>query len=227
MSNKILNDEPRSIGIMYKPDMARANIEERKWMTRRLRGLQLINADPDRWHLWQPSISEASGEWAFSTNALQGEKGEVVRIRCPYGRAGDRMWQREGCWERPHRTRRMLREGADTWPPYLYDADGLEAVREDLARWGFKRRTALYMPRSACRFERPITRIRCERIQSIAFDDCCIECGAPLQWTGDGPEPYKRNMRASFQTRWLEINDRESWSKNFWVWVIEYKARPM
>ena len=234
----------KQIGILFQPEMVRANIAGRKCQTRRLRKLELVNADPDRWHLWQPRISEETGEWAFSTNAQQGEKGEIVRIKCPYGKVGDMMWQREtfcletnfniddesvypppfndgrpvnrvvdhpvdgDYWEQPHY------KATDPTPELCFD--GFE---EPGVRWT----PSIHMPRWASRFVRPITRIRCERVQSISSEDCLAEGIAYEDCDpGNAHQYWREEAYSKYRELWCTINGAESWERNPWVWIVEY-----
>ena len=234
----------KQIGILFQPEMARANVEGRKWMTRRLRKLQQINADPDKWHLWQPRISEETGEWAFTTNAQQGEKGEIVRIKCPYGKAGDMMWQREtfvleSNWNidseenypPPFSDGRPINRivddplWGDWWEQAHYKATDPEpelsiaGLEEPGVRW----KPSIHMPRWASRFVRPIVRIRCERIQSISPDDCLAEGIAYETCDPQGAHQYWREEAyRQYCELWHAINGAESWERNYWVWVVEY-----
>lgn len=95
---------------------------------------------------------------------------------CPYGQPGDKLWVRENGWERPERTPKMMREGADTWEPYYFDAAGLLwHDAEDFKAWGFKRRPSIHMPRWASRITLEITDVRVERLQDISEADAIAE----------------------------------------------------
>lgn len=139
-----------------------------------------------------------------------------VRTRCPYGQLGDRLWVRESGWERPERTPRMMREGADTWPRFAYAADDWsDEDRADFKRWGFKPRPSIHMPRWASRITLGITAVRVERLQIISEADARLEgvkCGI------DCPD-----HRIAFGRLWEQINGAGSWVANPWVWVIEFK----
>lgn len=159
---------------------------------------------------------------------------------CPYGKIGDQLWVRENGWERPERTRQMMREGADTWKPYYYDADGLnEHDVDDFKSWGFKRRPSIHMPRWASRIQLEITNIRVERLQDISRADAIAEgikrSGLTINGISEGDHFYDYEMKtedmcewftnpiASFQSLWHSINGPDSWTANPWVWVIEFK----
>lgn len=163
---------------------------------------------------------------------------------CPYGQPGDRLWVRENGWQRPERTPKMLREGADTWAPYYFDADGISVDEAaDFKAWGFKRRPSIHMPRWACRIVLEIVGVRVERLQDISEADAraeglkglskdgnLIKYGIPdrdglpgndddgWQWAA-----WEADPRRAFRRLWESINGAESWSANPWVWVIEFK----
>ena len=156
------------------------------------------------------------------------EEGDV-QFQCPYGRPGDRLYVRENAWERPDRTPKMMREGADTWPPFIYDADyAAEVSRKndaaDLKAWGWKRRPSIHLPRIGSRILLEIVAVRVERLTEISEADaqaegCAIECMRP---TGDdngsaiwGPGGYA--------ALWDSINGVGAWAENPWVWVLEFR----
>lgn len=133
----------------------------------------------------------------------------------PYGQPGDRLWVRENGWERPERTARMMRDGADTWAPYYFDADGItEQEAEDFKAWGFKRRPSIHMPRWASRILLEIVSVRVERLQDISEADAIAEgC-----YTDPACPAYD-----AYGSLWEQINGPNSWAANPWVWVIEFK----
>lgn len=163
-------------------------------------------------------------------------------IACPYGQPGDRLIVRESGWERQARTPRMLRDGADTWAPYYYDADGLtEADVDDFKRWGFKRRPSIHMPRWASRITLEVEAVRVERVNEITEEDAKSE-GANREAAYDDPDlQYEscdgidrgagpgyfcpRSYKAGFSNLWDSINSSRGfgWEANPWVWVITFK----
>lgn len=125
----------------------------------------------------------------------------------------------------------MLREGADTWAPYYFDADGLsEDEHAELKAWGFKRRPSIHMPRCASRITLEITGVRVERLQDISEEDAIAD-GIEADMLPCDPVPLWRNYATggitispvySYQTLWESINGRDSWVVNPWVWVISF-----
>lgn len=154
---------------------------------------------------------------------------------------GDLIWARENCWQRPERTPKMMREGADTWAPFYYDADGItEQEAADFKAWGFKRRPSIHMPRAACRIQRVITENRVERLQAISEADALAE--GVMTWREGWDERMAATMflwgtKARIETRdggvaqrlyyllWDAINGAScglSWTENPWVCAISF-----
>jgi hypothetical protein len=166
-----------------------------------------------------------------------GEFGRV--IQCPYGQPGDRLWVRETGWERPERSRRMLSEGADTWVPFYYDADGWdEQDHADFKVWGFKRRPSIHMPRWASRILLEIVSVRVERLQEISEADSIAEgincypfrpddgfpiCSGYTHEENDDRCMLWATAKLAYLKLWESINGPDSWAANPWVWVIEFK----
>ncbi len=157
--------------------------------------------------------------------------------QCPYGIPGDRLWVRESGWERPDRTAKMMREGADTWPRYAYAADGWsDQDRADFKAWGFKPRPSIHMPRWASRILLEITEVRVEQLQNISFEDAIAEgiyhYAAEL---ATNPKVSKADIEKMIEQHgsgkpqclyaqlWESINGAGSWGANPFVWVVEFK----
>ncbi len=142
---------------------------------------------------------------------------------CRYGQPGDRLYVRENGWQRPERTPKMMREGADTWAPYYYDADGLtEQDVADFKAWGFKRRPSIHMPRVHSRILLEIVNVRVERLRDISEADCIAEGASG----GHGSIPgytYNATPLEHYSYIWEQINGAGSWALNPWVWVVEFK----
>lgn len=146
-------------------------------------------------------------------------EGQGDMSTCPYGQPGDRLWVRENGWQRPFRSARDMREGADTWPPYEYDAEPVCCWEDgELKRLGWKRRPSIHMPRWASRILLEVTAARVERLQEISESDAMAE--------GVGALPIETRHatpKADFQFLWESINGACSWDANPFVWVVEFK----
>jgi len=145
-----------------------------------------------------------------------------------------RLWVRENGWERPERSPRDMREGADTWPPYEYDAVPVSTLStEDMKAWKWKRRPSIHMPRWASRITLEVVAVRVERLQDISEDDAKAE-GVEFDgaWWLGGIHPVKGNLQCwptavrAYRALWEQINGPGSWDANPWVWVVEFKRLP-
>lgn len=221
--------------ILFQGAMVRALLAGTKTQTRRA-----VKPQP-----WASCCIEEGleGEPPFVYSALGGDgPGHDVHetrspCRCPYGQPGDRLWVRENGWQRPERTPKMMRDGADTWAPYYFDADGItEQEAADFKAWGFKRRPSIHMPRAHSRIVLEVTGVRVERLNAITREDAIAE-GIKGQ-TPDGPWlnylrdcqggywfPEGRETAAihSYTTLWESLNGAGSWYANPLVWVVEFR----
>lgn len=126
---------------------------------------------------------------------------------CPYGGVGWQLWVRE-TW----------REGPNGALYRASDDCGTPAVR-----W----KPSIHMPRKYSRLTLEVTDVRVERLQDISETDCAAELGCPAEWTGEGPEPYKRDLRGAFASLWdMLYGKQHPWASNVWVWVITFRLLP-
>lgn len=226
--------------ILFSAPMVRAILDGRKTQTRRV--VKPVGRDADfvlveRQHAsgWWPYRSD-DGESMFHTVRV-GTKlyQDETPLSCPFGAVGDRLWVRENGWERPERTPKMMRDGADTWERYYYDADGYntDSDAEQFKSWGFKRRPSIYMPRWASRITLEITGVRVERLQDISEADAIAEGVKRFPgvardddvaaFSRIGPVDFDSFPIARYAVLWESINGARSWDANPWVWVVEFR----
>lgn len=208
--------------ILFSGPMVRAILEGRKTQTRRivklprsLAGGYLSRAWTDKMFGVTPGLH------------IPMPDGTAQRLRNPWGwPEPSRLWVRETGWEPKIPTAYEMHEGADTWPPYAYDADGIsENEAEDFKSWGWKRRPSIFMPRWASRITLEIIDVRAERLRDITEVDAEAE-GAERGYlkTMGGQYLIKEGAyRCGYTNLWNEINGHDSWALNPWVWVIEFK----
>ena len=216
--------------MLFSAPMVRALLDGSKTQTRRV--VKPQPAMNGKWMEWRNGkgvlITEQNTAWTPFDKGFRSAIDQNPHF-CPYGQPGDRLWVRENGWERPERTPKMMREGADTWEPYYFDADGLtDQDSEDFKAWGFKRRPSIHMPRTASRITLEITGVRVERLQEISEADARAE-GARECDPVSGREVLLAgpSQRGSFVLHyrdiWEKINGEGSWEANPWVWVVEFK----
>lgn len=165
------------------------------------------------------------------------------RIRCPYGKPGDRLWVRE-TW--------AVEDCFDSWKPSDLKPNIPVAYRANRpSDTSVKWRPSIFIPRWASRITLEITNVRVERLQDISEEDARAEGvasddevnridSAILPTAAMVGLPYESD-RVWFAHLWNEINGKPryvkgagfggetkrfessvSWSSNPWVWVIEF-----
>ncbi len=139
-----MNEKP----ILFSGPMVKAILEGRKTQTRRVVKPQ----PPEGYRQWGRCIN---GNVAFTDHPLQGEKGNVINIKGPYGDEGDHLWVRE-TW---------VDLGNGLGVAYKADPRGI------VTKW----RPSIFMPRSLSRITLEITGVRVERLQDITDDDAKAE----------------------------------------------------
>lgn len=203
--------------ILFSMPMVRAIMEGRKTQTRRI-----INPQPG------------------NNNRLQTKGGTVINIAdprvtelCKIGHPGDRLWVREKC------RAEELESGLDG-VRYLADMDFREikntpeasddwAVLNNYRGQSGAMVPSIHMPRWASRINLEIVSTRVERLQDISAEDAIAEGMTPSadggEWMISMPKMFSRshNPRVVFSHLWGAINGVDSWHKNPFVWVIDFK----
>ena len=209
-----------------------------KCQTRRIKGLEKVNEDPDK---VQFVGFQRHPDGSIRAIFQHDDSDEPGSVRCPYGEAGDMLWVREeyyqiGHWEsdlNPKTKRKSIRQ------PWKFIADSSEIRHNDNPPAEFRKgrhhkdpstsiwhkRLGRFMPKSACRIFLKITDVRVERLQDIAEADCLAEGilnRGPFGYTAFGIDQSEKAVRA-FQHLWEVINGPESWNANPWVWVVSFE----
>jgi hypothetical protein len=231
--------------ILFSTSMVRAILEWRKTQTRRTLKKQ-------------PNIDPQTGDWLFTFSDGKQEVHPIkewidihVKLRCPYGKVGDRLWVRETFGFHP-----------DYNPPYNFDGPYVYRATdpdwETTENWKWK--PSIFMPRHSSRITLEITEIRIERLQDITESDAIAE-GVELldkgrlipsreyqgltyknyegwkdysesgTWIEDGRMVQGRFIHAgtcngpitSYASLWRAINGQDSWQQNPFVWVVSFK----
>lgn len=208
--------------ILFSTPMVQAILGGQKTQTRRTikpqpdsRGLRTTNVEFEDWH------------------------GREIK---PKAQIGDIFWVRETFqvtdWEHPTN---------DNYG-YIYKASENGKDWEDNNQ-GWKWKPSIFMPKEACRLFLEVTDVRVERLQDISEADMIAEGirvsvspkgGALLRMTGKNPpfsflpdgclqDSYDGKLtqydflKTEWAALWSDINGRDSWDANPWVWVYEFK----
>lgn len=169
--------------------MVRADLEDRKTVTRRLlkpyRKRPIVNlaeAEPTLGYSGRHSDADSWG-YEFLDDGAPASLSACPEL-CPYGKPGDRLWVREA-WRVPvslddlsgkQIAEKCLAAGYRTpWCPIQYEADGARNSEKDWREFGphpsttmpGRYRHARFMPRWASRITLEVTGVRVERLQDI------------------------------------------------------------
>lgn len=144
-----MNNNVKERPILFSGDMIRALLQEYsmpgqyKNQTRRTRGLHRFNDFPKfleekGWEILE-FIEESPGWWLAISNDEDGEFPDIFDpwVRCPYGKAGDRLWVKEN-GQMPRKAARVLLEMTEVRIERLLDItpqdaqmEGIESVWHD------------------------------------------------------------------------------------------------
>lgn len=149
-----------------------------------------------------------------------------LRISCPYGVPGDRLWMREA-WAVGACADGLspLMLHAPTW---LRDNGGLWYPADDhsptspISRRGTTR-PSIHMPRWASRITLEATEVRVQRLQEITEEDAKAEGveAKPGTYTADFA---LHGYVESFAELWNSINGKKHpWESNPWVWAVTFR----
>ncbi len=187
-------------------------LADRKRMTRRME-----ERLPETGHV-QP-LTNGDWEWSRDGGFEQG----VIRVSCPSGIPGDRLWVKENF--RPTGIFAMYKpRDTKACGRFSYQADPVQLERDKTIKW----RPSIFTPRWASRITLEITNVRLERLQDITEEDALaegadIDRGSAYDLAGHQGVQAHTTARGCFETLWGSIYGPDSWRSNPWVWVIEFK----
>ena len=209
--------------ILFSAPMVRALLAGRKGQTRRVAGLEIINADPDRYRYLGVVSGPGEPHYAFHDE----QTGAQTLVRCRTSAPGDRLWVRESWAPDPpdvdgwgYAAWAGCREGQIAGVPERFRHPAYCVYAADWLHGSIRWTPSIHMPRWASRITLEITGVRVERLNEISRGDAMAEgCPFPNMAVGDDP-------RAWFRDLWVEINGAGSWDTNPWVWAIEFRRLP-
>jgi hypothetical protein len=222
--------------ILFNTDMVKAILDGRKTQTRR----PVKNQPSNGW-----AFEDAASGGAFgrikSSHPKKGKFGAFIRRGVgtdfpetdievsPFGMPGDRLWVRE-TWQGPLVNQEdegafmVDREGFQNpkYCSYKASGDSCEFYDIELGELVCRWKPSIHMPRWVCRLELEITNVRLERVQDITEDDAKAEGTITEEMTAKAGLAWRFGDRKQFQDMWDKVYPN-SWKKNEWVWVIEFK----
>lgn len=206
--------------------MVRALLDGSKTQTRRV-----VKMPPS----WDCFVCADWGDGWWPYRSDDGESptydNNEIRLNCPYGQPGDRLWVRE-TWsiqmlgafgtDKGYDTTYALRHRADDGEREIHVAPGeadpyIKLHDSQRGEW----RPSIHMPRWASRLLLEIVSVRVERLQDIATEE--IEAEGVVTSDHDIMTHGCRARVNDFAKLWESINGEGSWGSNPWVWVVEFR----
>lgn len=193
--------------ILFSGAMVRALLAGTKTQTRRI-----VKPQHGPGEVCEAAFAPGSGslcnQWAIHDVA------GYHRIRCPFGRRGDRLWVRETFTE--YIGHHVI--GGQRWA-YAADCtdDCGERIRQDYIKAGYPYRwkPSIHMPRVASRILLEITEVRVQRLQEISEEDCWAE--------GISPKCTQLTPFLEYKDLWESLHGPGSWDANPYVWAISFR----
>lgn len=194
-------------GIIFNTEMIKAILDGRKTQTRRI-----IKSVPPthNFHGWVTSSIHKKDEgkacWAIGDSPLLKEP---IRLNCPLGKIGDRLYVRE-----------TFKAGVCTESTIAYKATHKPSDLEEGWYEEIKWTPSIHMPRRYSRITLEITDVRVERLKDAGDTEFKAE-GYPLkrELTGGSMDPF-----CWFRNLWDSVSPTNfKYADNPWVWVIEFK----
>jgi hypothetical protein len=195
-------------GILFKPDLIKANLQGIKCKTRRL-----LNPQPET--EFRGMVLSADGKkQLYAAFAKKGSEnnGLLVDTWKPKYQLNEVIYVKETYLIlEPEHCEGM----SDRFYYKLDHHESNEEWRQECIKDGYfyKWKSPLFMKSTHSRMFLKITDIKVERLQNITPHDAMWE-GFP-----ENGEPFY----GRFKDKWISINGIESWGKNPWVWAYTYK----
>lgn len=188
--------------------------------TRLTRDLDIVNDYPDNWEFVE--MDDDVAVFKHTPGKLGNEY-----IKSPYGMPGDLLWVRESFYVgRGYDGVKPRDFPSDNYVKRGYMADG---PKPD---WAGRTVPGIHMPKAFSRLTLKLTGVRVERLHEITEEGAALEgvqrgfvrvdtSGRKNKYSFEAN--HNGNYLRGFYMTWIELNGRESWYANPWVWVLSFK----
>lgn len=231
----------RELPILFSTPMVQALLAERKTMTRRTKGLDKINENPD-FYFFQSLVLHATGKFTFCEKRDTNPKTDHI-IECkPKYQRGDMLWVKEtyydyGKWVKNGFTKK----GKQKYrfidlieDDYLYFDNPPKHIHKGISeKIGWYKRPSLFMPKAAARIWLKVTDIKVERLQHITEEDAIkegiIKKNSKINDEVGYLNPFRTDnlkfdtAQLAFLNLWKSINGKESLELNPWVFAYTFQ----
>lgn len=225
-------------GIIFNGDMVRAILSGQKTQTRRVIKVDFDISDTASTRDWANALAvncypmPTPEQIQQKAERLHGvihpvilDDGQMVGIRCPLGKVGDRLYVREAF---------RVHSRATDVATLVYRASERNSWTEQTRRVPIsacskpaspeKWTPSIHMPRWASRILLEITDVRVERLNDISEADALAEgFTSTAQLTALGDDYTGLYASDRFAETWQSIYGAESWNANPWCWAITFR----
>lgn len=190
-------------GILFKPDMIKAIVENRKTVTRRV-------------IKWRP-LHEGLN-LSFSGLSVGDYMTDVPTSGKVLYSMGGACWQQRTEREFPHYKVGETVYIKEAW--CLPDPTDKRTIcyRGEPVTTGQKWKSPMFMPEWSARYFLKIVSVRPERLQEITEEDAFLE-GCSIGYGAN----FQISRKEMYQILWDSINPKTPWASNPWVWRIEFE----
>lgn len=217
-NNKVLEliaeGQAKEHPLLFSTPMVQAILEGRKTQTRRTKGLEFVNAEPDGYSFtgWErdPELADSDSidivpvqHYGLFAEFSKGEW--LTKAPCE---KGDILWVRET---------HAVEESEGEYRIVIYKASDPDYP----GKW----KPSIFMKRKDCRILLKVEDIRVERLHQLTIEDAIKE---GIKFDDDSGYFFAGDVAMAgdavncFENLWCEINGRESWDSNPFVWVISF-----
>lgn len=211
--------------ILFKGEMVRALLKDRKTQTRRI-------VKPQPTGMYRADYEIRSDPYPYFV--IDGKE-----IRCPYGSPGDRLWVREthycdvmDCHAQgynPASDEMWGEKQVNFWRQNMYyraDGECCQLIPEcSCAEVGKPEwRPSIHMHRWASRINLEVTGLRIEHVQDISNEDAQSEGVKGMSYSSSYGG-FRKDYRRHFEALWNKINQKRGfgWGANPFTWVVEFE----
>ncbi len=196
--------------ILFATPMVQAILEGRKTQTRRVIKLPVIEKEIYAGGAYIEDRKKDRTAVGSEDLPSKYKKGDILWVRETSAITTNVNHRDDPEWpNRPYQTTEC--EDGIVLSARIYRADGpWDGFDTEKSSW----KPSIFMSKQACRIFLEVTNVKVERLQDISNKDIRKEGAADF-----GCTTHILNWRSL----WEEINGRESWEANPWVWVYEFK----
>lgn len=221
-------------GILFTPENYRKSHDGLKTKTRRI--MEFQPSKETTWFGQMRTSGKDDGLWfpmkGNPKDSEEWEQAEGKVVKCPHGVPGDLLYVQETwrTYERPEDlVDGILYKIDNVFVPIqnTHTASDLWVEAHRNGKYKDKWRSPRFMFKWIARLWLELIDVQAERIQDITVSDCYAEgirVTGSFHRHGAYPESVAEEAKRKMRDLWISIHGKDSWERNDWTWVLEYKV---